>query len=94
MPDHFILFYDTVDDYITRRAAFREEYLRLTRQHADDGSLVMAGALADPTNGAVLIFQGDGPEVAETFARNHPHGKNGLIRQGRVKKRPEVVDGW
>lgn len=93
MPDHYVLFYDTVDDHITRRAPFREEHLRLAKQHADAGSLVMAGALADPPDGAVLVFRSDGPEVAEDFARNDPYVKNGLIRQWRVRKWTVVVGG-
>ena len=93
MAQHYILFYDTEDDYITRRAPIREEHLRLAQQHADAGSLVMAGALADPPDGAVLIFQGDGPEVAEAFAHNDPYVKNGLIRQWRVRKWTVVVGG-
>jgi hypothetical protein len=36
------------------------------------GELVLAGTLADPVDGAVLLFKGDSPEVAENFARNDP----------------------
>lgn len=93
MPDHYILFYDTVDDYITRRTAFREEHLAVARQHAECGHLVMAGALADPPDAAVFVFFADGPEVAEDFARNDPYVKNGLIRQWRVRKWTVVVGG-
>jgi len=34
----------------------------------NDGRLVMAGALADPPDGAVLIFKGDYPDAAEELS--------------------------
>ena len=58
---HYILFYDVVEDYVERRAAFREAHLKLAEQARERGELVLAGALENPTDGAVLIFRGNHP---------------------------------
>ena len=88
---HFILFYKTVEGYIEKRAPFRAEHLKLAQAARDNGSLVMAGALADPADGAVLVFKGDSPAVAEEFARNDPYVKNGLITEWHVRAWTVVI---
>ncbi|WP_144639146.1 YciI-like protein [Bordetella genomosp. 13] len=88
---HFLLFYDVVPDYVVRRAAWREEHLTLARQAAQRGELVLAGALADPTDGAVLLFQGDSPAAAEAFAAADPYVREGLVTHWRVRAWTTVV---
>ena len=46
----------------------------------------MGGALTDPVDGALLLFCGDGPEVAESFAMNDPYVLNGVVRRWYVRK--------
>jgi uncharacterized protein len=88
---HYILFYKTIDGYIEKRAPFRDEHLKLAQAACDSGSLVMAGALADPADGAMLVFKGDSPSVAEEFARNDPYVKNGLITDWWVRAWTVVI---
>ena len=88
---YFALFYDAVDDFIARRGAFRDEHLRIARESHARGELVLAGALADPANGALLIFQAETPAVAEAFARQDPYVKNGLITHWKVRPWTVVV---
>jgi uncharacterized protein YciI len=57
----------------------------------DRGELVIAGALAEPVDGAVLLFQGDSPAAAERFAASDPYVKNGLVTRWRVRKWTTVV---
>src|SRR5206468_12901446 len=76
MTVHWILFYDLVDDYLDRRAQFRNDHLGLARAAAERGDIVMAGALADPADQAVLVFTGDSPTAAEEFARADPYVAN------------------
>jgi len=90
---YYILSYKTVDNYVEMRKPFREEHLDLAQNTYNNGSLVMAGALADPADGAVLIFKGDSPEVAETFAKNDPYVKNGLITEWNVRAWMVVIGG-
>ncbi len=88
---HYLLFYDVTDDYLERRGAFREEHLNLAWQAHARGELVLAGALADPVDGAVLLFQADAPSVAEQFAAADPYVRNGLVTRWRVRPWTTVV---
>ncbi len=88
---HHILFYDVVADYMERRAEFREAHLKLAREANERGELVLAGALADPPDGAVLVFQGSSPDTAEAFAKADPYVKNGLVKAWRVRKWATVI---
>ena len=83
---HFILKYEVVNDYIERRAAYRKEHLALVQKAFDTGEMVLAGALADPPDGAVFVFRGPSPESAERFAQNDPYVFNGLVTSWRVRK--------
>jgi uncharacterized protein YciI len=88
---HFILFYDVVDDYVTRRQPFRAEHLALARAAHGRGEIVLAGALANPADGAVLVFRGPTAAAAQEFARNDPYVKNGIVKSWRVREWTTVV---
>ena len=85
MVRYYILFYKTVGNYIERRAPFRDEHLSLVNYFLDSDRLVMAGALDDPPDSAVLVFRGDTPGAAEEFVSNDPYVKNGLITEWSVR---------
>ncbi|WP_394832807.1 YciI family protein [Pendulispora rubella] len=86
---HFILFYDVVEDYVTKRTPFRGQHLELARAAYDRGELVLAGALANPADGAVLVFR-DG-KAAEAFAVNDPYVKNGVVVRWRIREWTTVL---
>jgi uncharacterized protein YciI len=88
---HTILFYDVVDDYVERRAQFRQQHLELATRAQQRGELVLAGALAEPADGAVLVFRGDSTNVAEAFAKADPYVTNGLVNAWRVRKWTTVI---
>ncbi|MDQ4098753.1 MAG: YciI-like protein [Actinomycetota bacterium] len=90
---YWLLLYDVVDDYVERRAPFRQAHLQLARQAHERGELAMAGALADPADGAVLVFTADDPAVVEAFARADPYVKEGLVTSWRVRRWNVVVGG-
>ena len=90
---YYLLFYDVVDDYVERRGAYREEHLRLAREAHERGEMVLAGALSDPADGAVLVFRGDDPSSAEAFAQADPYVKNGVVTKWRVRPWTVVVGG-
>src|SRR4051794_7621663 len=75
-PMHYLLFYEVDDDYVARRAQFRNVHLAKAWAASDRGELVLGGALANPADGAVLLFKGDSPEVAENFAKSDPYVLN------------------
>lgn len=88
---HYLLFYDVASDYVERRARFRTEHLTLCWQAHARGELILGGALADPVDGAVLLFRGESAEVAEQFAAADPYVKNGLVTRWRVRPWTTVV---
>ena len=90
---YFVLLYDVVDDYLERRAEFRQIHLGLANEAYERGDLVMAGAFADPADGAILVFRGDDPSVAEHFAEQDPYVKNGLVTRWRVRPWTVVIGG-
>jgi uncharacterized protein len=83
---HFLLFYEVGDDYVATRAAFRDAHLQKAWAAHARGELVLAGALADPVDGAVLLFKGDSAQVAEAFARADPYVVNNLVTRWRVRE--------
>ena len=88
---HYFLWYDLARDYLERRARFRAEHLALAWQAAERGELVLAGAVGDPVDTALLLFQGDSPAAAERFAAIDPYVKNGLVARWRVRPWTTVV---
>lgn len=82
---HFLLIYDAAPDYMERRGTFRDAHLRLAWEAHDRGELLLGGALGEPTDSAMLLFQGDSPEVAARFALADPYVANGLITAWRVR---------
>ncbi|HUW93249.1 MAG TPA: YciI-like protein [Bacteroidales bacterium] len=90
---YYILFYKTVDGYIEKRAPLRPLHLDLVNDTHLKGTLVMAGALADPADGAILVFKGDSPQVAEEFVASDPYVKNGLIKEWTIRPWIVVVGG-
>jgi uncharacterized protein len=88
---HYLLMYDVVPDYIERRAPLRAAHLAHARAAVARGELVLAGALANPPDGAVLLFRGDSPAAAEAFAAADPYVLNGLVTRWRVREWTTVV---
>jgi len=88
---HYLLIYDVVLDYVERRGAYRAEHLALAWKAQEEGRLILGGALLEPSDGAVLLFQGDSPEVAEAFVRADPYVKHGLVTRWQIRPWHTVV---
>jgi uncharacterized protein YciI len=88
---YFALMYEVVEDYVARRQPLREEHLGLVRAAHARGEVVMAGALGDPADGALLIFRGESPAAAENFAVQDPYVINGLVTRWQIRPWNVVV---
>ena len=88
---HWLLIYDAADDYAAKRAPHRALHLEQARAAAARGDLVLGGALADPIDGSVLLFQAETRETAEAFARSDPYVLNGVVSRWRVREWTTVV---
>ena len=85
---YFLLFYEVVDDYIERRRAFREEHLGLAREAKERGELVLAGAYADPADGAALVFRAHNDSVVTWLLPTILMCAKALVRNGSFGSGP------
>jgi uncharacterized protein YciI len=89
--NHYLLIYDLADDYLARRAEFRGLHLKLAWAAHERGELVLAGALSEPPDRAILMFKGETPRAAQDFARVDPYVTGGLIKSWTVRPWLTVV---
>lgn len=89
--DYYALMYETVDDYVARRAQFRELHLHAAQAAHERGEIVLAGAFEDPVDRALLVFRVDSKTKAEDFARKDPYVVNGLVKKWEVRPWNVVV---
>src|SRR6267154_4559969 len=83
---HYLLFYEVGEDYVSRRAEFRDAHLEKAWKASERGELLLGGALANPVDGAVLLFRGDSPDVAEKFAKADPYVTSGTVKRWHVRE--------
>jgi uncharacterized protein YciI len=85
---YFLLLYDVVDHFTDRRGPYRDAHLALARAANKRGELLLAGAFAEPADGAALVFKADDRSAAERFAASDPYVKEGLVRHWTVGSGP------
>ena len=83
---HYLLFYEVGEDYVTKRAAFREAHLEKAWKASERGELLLGGAFANPVDGAVLPFQGNSSKVAEKFAEADSYVTSGTVKRWYVRE--------
>ena len=88
MP-HYMLSYELAPDYLERRGSFRDAHLALAWAAADDGRLLLGGAVGDPVESALLLFVD--ADSAQAFAQADPYVQEGLVRSWRVLPWTTVV---
>jgi uncharacterized protein YciI len=88
---HFLLFYSFTEGYLERRAQYRTLHLKHAWNAQRSGTLVLAGALTDPADAGVLLFQAASPDIVNEFARQDPYVINGLVTSFRVREWTTVV---
>jgi uncharacterized protein YciI len=81
---HQLLIYDTAPEYLARRSEFRSAHLTVAWEAAERGELLLGGAVGEPPESALLLFQADSPEIPSAFARADPYVRNGLVTSWRV----------
>jgi uncharacterized protein len=87
---HLLLEYTLADDYLERRTALRDDHLALARAAHERGELLLAGALPDPYDRAVLVWTAP-REVVERFAGSDPYVVHGLVRSWTIRDWNVVV---
>jgi uncharacterized protein YciI len=87
---HLLLEYTLTDVYLERRAALREEHLALARAAHERGELLLAGALPDPYDRAVLVWTAPRATVEDFVARD-PYVVHGLVTGWTIRPWNVVV---
>ncbi len=87
---YLLLEYTLADDYLERRAALREEHLGLARAAHERGELLLAGALPDPYDRALLVWTAP-RDVVERFAEQDPYVVQGLVTGWTVREWNVVI---
>jgi uncharacterized protein len=88
---YYLLEYTLTDDYLARRVAFRKVHLTLAREAHRRGDLILAGALAEPTDRAVLVWRTDDRSIVERFADDDPYVRNGLVTSWTIRPWTVVI---
>lgn len=89
--NYHLLEYVLVDDYLPRRASLREAHLALAQEAARRGDLVLAGALAEPPDRAVLVWRTDNRSVVERFVEDDPYVRKGLVTAWTIRSWNVVI---
>lgn len=87
---HLVLEYALVEDYLERRAALREGHLALARAAHERGELLLAGALPDPYDRALLVWTAP-RGVVERFVEQDPYVSNGLVTEWTIRPWSVVI---
>ncbi|MCZ2805430.1 YciI-like protein [Modestobacter sp. VKM Ac-2983] len=87
---YLVLEYALADDYLERRAALREDHLGLVRAAHERGEVLLAGALPDPYDRALLVWTAP-REVVERFVAADPYVVQGLVTGWTVREWAVVV---
>jgi hypothetical protein len=88
---HFLLIYDYVPDILDKRGPHRAGHLALAREAVARGELVLAGAFADPVDGAAFLWSVEGPAPIEAFVAADPYAAAGLVTSWRIRPWTTVV---
>lgn len=88
----WLLFYDYVPDVLERRGPLRPAHLALLQELRTRGVVRLAGAFADPVDGAAFVFKGSREEV-EAFVHADPYVAGGLVTSWSIRSWNVVVGG-
>lgn len=89
---YFILFYETVDNYVELRKPYRKAHLDILTVALENKQVVLGGALEDPADKAVIIWKVDDIKVVEEFVANDPYVLNGLISKYEIRPWNVVIE--
>jgi hypothetical protein len=85
VSSYWILFYDYVEDYLERRTPLRPSHFAVANEAVESGALVLAGAFAEPADGAALVFRADDVSTVEQFVARDPYVREGLVASWRIR---------
>jgi uncharacterized protein YciI len=88
---YYVLHYELAADYLERRPAFRAEHLELAGKAHQRGELLLAGAYADPPDGAALVFRAADDSAVRDFVAGDPYVREGLVTRWTIREWTVVI---
>jgi uncharacterized protein YciI len=82
----FVISYTYVPQIAERRQPHRADHLAHLQRACDEGRLVLAGATADPVDGAILVVEAGSPGEVFGWVANDPYARAGLIHAVSVRE--------
>ncbi len=89
----FVLLYDYSEGVARKRVPFRDAHLALAHEYHERGELLLAGAWADPLDGAAFVFTVADRARVEAFVAADPYVANGLVPSWQIREWMVVVGG-
>eukprot|EP00286_Rhodomonas_abbreviata_P026141 CAMPEP_0181296870 /NCGR_PEP_ID=MMETSP1101-20121128/4933_1 /TAXON_ID=46948 /ORGANISM="Rhodomonas abbreviata, Strain Caron Lab Isolate" /LENGTH=181 /DNA_ID=CAMNT_0023401761 /DNA_START=96 /DNA_END=641 /DNA_ORIENTATION=+ len=86
-----VLTYSYVPDILERRGPHRAGHLAGAQELTDSGNCIMAGALANPVDGAIFVFRGLTEQQVAAFVQKDPYVINGLVTEWKIREWTAVV---
>ncbi len=88
---YFLLSYAYVENMAELRKPHREAHLALAQRYAQQGELILGGALVDPIDTGVLVFKVTDKTQVENFVQQDPYVAHGLVSQWTIREWAVVV---
>jgi uncharacterized protein len=89
----FAVRYEYVTDMESRRDPHRADHLAYLRAAADEGWMLLAGALTDPVDTGWLVVRAESVHAAYAQTHDDPYARAGLIRSISVRPIKLAVPG-
>ena len=83
----YILNYQYCEGYLEKRTPYRQDHFAHASKYIEAGQLLVAGAYANPADGATLIFKNvESAAVLDEFAKNDPYTQNDIVTGWTVRE--------
>ena len=86
MSKTFAITYHYVPDILERRQPHRAAHLERINQRVAEGKLLLAGAFADPVDGALLVVEAETAGEVFQWIAGDPYTQAGLLTGADVRE--------
>lgn len=90
----FVVTYSLVEDMENRRTPYRQMHFQYLELSKSTGTLLVAGPLRDPYDGALFLLETDSKAAAHSWATNDPYVQAGLVNGFSVREMTVAVAKW
>jgi uncharacterized protein YciI len=83
---HWILLYSFSDSYRARREEVQPRHLVHVHDAFDSGLLIIGGSLAEPADGAVVVFESPDESAVKRWVEEDPYVREGLVMSWVIRR--------